>query len=75
MVKYEIDPFEFCRMPSANIRELDPVSYTHLDVYKRQIFIQPWSVFLSFAVCTVTGVFFGWYPAKKAAEDVYKRQE
>ncbi len=31
------------------------------------IFIQPWSVILSFAVCTVTGVFFGWYPAKKAA--------
>ncbi|WP_455608289.1 ABC transporter permease [Bacteroides rodentium] len=32
------------------------------------IFIQPWSVFLSFGVCTVTGVFFGWYPAKKAAD-------
>lgn len=32
------------------------------------IFIQPWSVILSFAVCTVTGVFFGWYPAKKAAQ-------
>ena len=32
------------------------------------IYIQPWSVFLSFAVCTVTGVFFGWYPAKKAAQ-------
>ena len=32
------------------------------------IFIQPWSVFLSVAVCTVTGVFFGWYPAKKAAD-------
>ena len=31
------------------------------------IYIQPWSVVLSFAVCTVTGVFFGWYPAKKAA--------
>ncbi|MCD8310686.1 MAG: FtsX-like permease family protein, partial [Prevotellaceae bacterium] len=31
------------------------------------IFIQAWSVFLSFAVCTVTGVFFGWYPAQKAA--------
>ena len=31
------------------------------------IFIQPWSVLLSFAVCTLTGVFFGWYPAKKAA--------
>lgn len=32
------------------------------------IYIQAWSVFLSFAVCTVTGVFFGWYPAKKAAD-------
>lgn len=32
------------------------------------IYIQPWSVALSFAVCTVTGVFFGWYPAKKAAD-------
>jgi len=31
------------------------------------IFVQPWSVLLAFAVCTVTGVFFGWYPAKKAA--------
>ena len=32
------------------------------------IYIQPWSVVLSFAVCTVTGVFFGWYPAKTAAQ-------
>ena len=32
------------------------------------VFIQPWSVLLSFLVCTVTGVFFGWYPAKKAAK-------
>ena len=32
------------------------------------IYIQPWSVVLSFAVCTVTCVFFGWYPAKKAAQ-------
>ena len=31
------------------------------------VHIQPYSVVLSFAVCTVTGVFFGWYPAKKAA--------
>lgn len=29
--------------------------------------IQLYSVVLSFVVCTVTGVFFGWYPAKKAA--------
>ena len=29
--------------------------------------IQLWSVVLSFLVCTFTGVFFGWYPAKKAA--------
>ena len=32
------------------------------------IFIQPWSVLLSFVVCTATGIFFGWYPAKKAAQ-------
>lgn len=32
------------------------------------IFIQSWSVLLSFMVCTFTGVFFGWYPAKKAAD-------
>ena len=32
------------------------------------VFIQTWSVLLSFAVCTITGVFFGWYPAKKAAD-------
>ena len=32
------------------------------------IYIQPWSVILSFAVCTITGIFFGWYPAKKEAQ-------
>ncbi len=31
------------------------------------VYIQVWSVILSFAVCTITGVFFGWYPARKAA--------
>lgn len=31
------------------------------------VYIQMYSVALSFAVCTVTGVFFGWYPAKKAS--------
>ncbi|MDP4240158.1 MAG: ABC transporter permease [Bacteroidota bacterium] len=35
---------------------------------KWPISIQPYSVFLSFLVCTITGVFFGWYPAKKASE-------
>ncbi len=29
--------------------------------------IQMYSVVLSFVVCTVTGVFFGWYPARKAS--------
>lgn len=29
--------------------------------------VQLFSVILSFLVCTVTGVFFGWYPAKKAS--------
>jgi putative ABC transport system permease protein len=31
------------------------------------ICIQPWTVLLAFLVCTVTGIFFGWYPARKAA--------
>lgn len=32
------------------------------------VYVQPWSVILSFAVCTAAGIFFGWYPAKKAAQ-------
>ena len=32
------------------------------------IAIQLWTIIMSFAVCTFTGVFFGWYPAKKAAQ-------
>ena len=35
--------------------------------YHILISVEPWTVLLSFAICTVTGVFFGWYPAKKAA--------
>lgn len=31
------------------------------------VYIQLYSVILSFVVCTVTGVFFGWYPAQKAS--------
>ena len=31
------------------------------------IYIEIWTIVMSFAVCTFTGVFFGWYPAKKAA--------
>lgn len=31
------------------------------------IYIELWSILLSFGVCTFIGVFFGWYPAKKAA--------
>lgn len=31
------------------------------------VYIQLWSVLLSFGVCTITGIFFGWYPARKAA--------
>lgn len=43
-------------------------SYTVNILAKWPILIQPWSVLLSFIVCTATGVFFGWYPAKKAAQ-------
>jgi putative ABC transport system permease protein len=32
------------------------------------IVIESWTIVMSFAVCTFTGVFFGWYPAKKAAQ-------
>ncbi|MCQ2209497.1 MAG: ABC transporter permease [Paludibacteraceae bacterium] len=32
------------------------------------IYIQGYSVVLSFLVCTMTGVLFGWYPAKRASE-------
>ena len=35
--------------------------------FKWPIFIEPMSVVLSFAVCTLTGIIFGWYPARKAA--------
>ena len=34
---------------------------------ERPVAIQIYSVVLSFAVCTLTGIFFGWYPAQKAA--------
>ena len=37
-------------------------SFVHWPIY-----IQPWTIVMSFAVCTFTGIFFGWYPAKKAA--------
>ena len=31
------------------------------------VVVLPCSEILSFAVCTVIGIFFGWYPAKKAS--------
>ena len=43
-------------------------SYTVNLIAHWPIYIQLWSIFMSFAVCTFTGVFFGWYPAKKAAQ-------
>jgi putative ABC transport system permease protein len=44
------------------------ISYGVNILAKWPIVIQVWSVILSFAVCTLTGIFFGWYPAKKAAQ-------
>ncbi len=32
------------------------------------VYVQLYSVILSFAVCTITGIFFGWYPARKASD-------
>ncbi|MBO5698504.1 MAG: ABC transporter permease [Bacteroidaceae bacterium] len=43
------------------------ITYSITTLAQWPVQIQPWSVMLSFAVCTFTGIFFGWYPAKKAA--------
>ncbi len=32
------------------------------------VYVEWYSVILSFVVCTLTGIFFGWYPARKASE-------
>ena len=42
-------------------------SYAIKILFAWPVYVQPWSVFLSFAVCTFTGIFFGWYPAQKAS--------
>ncbi len=42
-------------------------SYIVKVVLSYPILIQPWSIILSFLVCTIIGIFFGWYPARKAS--------
>lgn len=42
-------------------------SYIVKAVLSYPILIQPWSIVVSFLVCTIIGVFFGWYPARKAS--------
>ena len=42
-------------------------SYILKSILHWPISIEVWTVVLSFVVCSITGVFFGWYPAKKAA--------
>lgn len=42
-------------------------SYIVKVVLSYPILVQPWSIILSFLVCTVIGIFFGWYPARKAS--------
>ncbi len=43
-------------------------SYMVKIIFSWPVSIQTYSVFLSFIVCTLIGVFFGWYPAKNASE-------
>ncbi len=43
-------------------------SYVVNKVLAWPIDIQVYTIALSFIVCTATGIFFGWYPAKKAAK-------
>ena len=42
-------------------------SYIVKVVLAYPIVIQVWTIILSFLVCTVIGIFFGWYPARKAS--------
>lgn len=42
-------------------------SYIVKAVLSYPILIQPWSIVVSFIVCTIIGIFFGWYPARKAS--------
>lgn len=42
-------------------------SYLVKNILSWPIDIEPYTVALSFIVCTATGIFFGWYPAKKAS--------
>lgn len=43
-------------------------SYIVKNILMWPVDIQIYTVILSFLVCTLTGIFFGWYPAKKAAD-------
>ena len=51
----------------AGISYLARFVMMHFTDYHILIAVEPWTVLLSFGICTITGVFFGWYPAKKAA--------
>ena len=42
-------------------------SYVVKVILSYPVAISTWSILLSFAVCTVIGIFFGWYPARKAS--------
>ncbi len=42
-------------------------SYIVKAVLSYPILIQPWNIVISFLVCTIIGIFFGWYPARKAS--------
>lgn len=42
-------------------------SYIVKAVLSYPILIQPWNIVVSFLVCTIIGIFLGWYPARKAS--------
>ncbi len=42
-------------------------SYIVKAILSYPILIQPWSIVVSFLVCTIIGIFFGWHPARKAS--------
>ena len=63
-----------------SIRWSAPVSYTHLDVYKRQQFVKtkkyvPSSFFQKKQIEMLRGVYFPFWICECKTEDVYKRQQ
>ena len=50
-----------------NYTNLFKIAVRAIAANKMRSFLTALGIIMSFAVCSFTGIFFGWYPAKKAA--------